>query len=187
MKKFCLIAPLFLLFFAAILSIWLPRRDLRTTAQVAGIALDQGEEGLIATFEIYRADMDRTIGSARETVVGYGSSLDDCLKDALRRFGKELFINDASVLIIGLNQREELLKKAVEYYSVLSQDHMDLPVVFSVGHAGTFFEGEGAVVSPKIADSLQILDKRQTVKDLMNHRGDRIYMIQKEDGYEIQG
>lgn len=187
MKKYRNTILALLLSAAVLCSFWIPRRALRTTAQVAGIALDQGDDGLIATFELYSADADETIGSKREIAVGYGDTLEACMEDALHRQGKTLFVNDASVLILGAENADGLLRAALNYYSALSHDHMDLPVFFAKGTAASLFEGEGEVLSVKIEASAKGLGRRQTVKDLMNGRGVRVLLKEREGGYEIQG
>ncbi len=186
MKKNRYFAIGFLLLFAIIASLWLPRRNLRETAQVAGIALDWEQDGLMATFELYQADAEETIGSKKRVVVGYGETLGKCIEDALRRQGKHLFVNDASVLILGQEKKERLLEEVLNYYRNFSHDDMDLPVFFAKGKAADFLNGEGAVRSMEIAASAKALNQRQTVKDLMNQRGERIWLLFKEDGYELE-
>lgn len=174
-----------LLILALFSSSRIPRRNLRSTAQVAGIALDQGEDGLIATFEIYEAKADETIGTKRKTAVGRGKSLDECIGNILYTEGDELFINDASVLVIGSENSEAILEEALKYYRKGAHNHMDLPVFFSKGRAGALFEGEGEVISMALAASAEQLDKTQTIKDLLNDAGERVY-VEGYGGYEIQ-
>lgn len=186
MRKYRYFAIGFLLLFAVISSFWLPRRNLRETAQVAGIALDWEQERMMATFELYQADADETIGAKKRVVIGYGETLEMCIQDALRRQGKRLFVNDASVLILGQEKKERLLEAVLNYYCDFSHDDMDLPVFFAKGKAADFLSGEGAVRSMEIAASAKALNQRQTVKDLMNQRGERIWLLFKEDGYELE-
>lgn len=185
MPRYGKISFILLLLAAILFSYQIPRRDLRATAQVAGIALDQGEDGLVATFEIYSADMDETIGAKREIEVSKGKSLEECIGNILYTKGKELFVNDASVLILGGSNSEALLEEALEYYRLLAHNHMDLAVFFAKGKASDIFSGEGGVVSMELEESARRLKCTQTIKDLMNEEGERVY-LKGEGEYEIQ-
>ena len=90
----------FLLIIALIGSFEIPRRDLRATGQVAGIALDKEGDQIKATFELYAPAVDEPIGKERKVVISTGSSLEECILNAKRVQGETLFVNDAAVLII---------------------------------------------------------------------------------------
>lgn len=170
---------------ALICSFMLPRRDLRATGQVAGIALDE-EGGLIkATFELYTPQLDEPIGRTRQTVVTTGSSLEECITNARLIRGESLFVNDAAALIISSDDHAFLLEKVLEHYGLLKNDQMALPVFFAFGQeAGKIFSGDGRVLSADLAESGKSLDKLQTVRDLMNGTGQRI-LVRGEGSYEI--
>lgn len=175
-----------LLLAAAIVgSFALPRRDLRATGQVAGIALDE-KDGLIqATFELYSPELDEPIGRSRRIVTATGVSLEECFSAARLTQGENLFADDAAALIISSEKHAFLLEKAMEYYCLLKNDQMSLPVFFAFGQeAGEIFAGEGAVISTELAESGKSLGKLQTVRDLMNGTGERV-LIRGEGSYEI--
>lgn len=177
---------IFLLLVIAIAgSFAIPRRDLRATGQVAGIALDE-ENGLLkATFELYTPTLDEPIGRNRKTVVSTGATLEECIDNARLVSGESLFADDASVLILSSQNHAFLLQKVLEHYRLLKNDQMDLPVFFAFAQeAGAVFSGEGAVLSGELAKSGKLLDKVQTVRDLMNGTGQRI-LIRGEGAYEI--
>lgn len=186
MKKYRYFAIGLLIFAAVICSFWLPRRNLRATAQVAGIALDWVEEGMMATFEIYEGDADENIGTQKQVAFGYGNTFEECIQNTLRGYGKHLFVNDASALFLGDEKTELLLGSVLEYYKKFAHDDMDLPVFFSKGRAADLLMGEGGVRSVEIAASAKLLHRRQTIKELMNQRGERIYLKLKENGYELE-
>ena len=116
------------LIFAVIGALFLPRRDLRKLAQVAGIALDIADDKIVAAFELYVPAVDQPIGSERSVVYGTGETLEECVDSVKRRFGAELYLNDASVLILGSERLNDAVRS---YYSVLAHDHMDLPVFYA--------------------------------------------------------
>lgn len=165
-------------------SFTIPRRDLRGTEQVAGIALDEVNGGICATFELYSLDDEQTIGKEKKVVVSEGETLADCIENAYRVHGKTLFANDAAVLILGGSGTERLLEAAFDYYRLLANDQMDLPVFFAEGEAGKILSGEGEVLSTGLARSGRELKRLQTVRDLMNGTGERV-RIRGEGGYEI--
>lgn len=179
-------AAITLLLIGAIVgSFAIPRRDLRATGQVAGIALDE-EGGLLkATFELYSPTLDEPIGRNRETVISTGSDLAECIENARLSRGESLFTDDAAVLVISSEDHTFLLQKVFEHYRLLKNDQMDLPVFFAFGQqAGVIFSGEGAVLSGALAKSGKLLNKVQTIRDLMNGKGERI-LIKGEGNYEI--
>ncbi len=177
--------PAVLLVAAVIGSFSLPRRDLRSIAQVAGIALDQENGMLRATFELYVPVLEKSIGTQRETVSALGGSLEECVENIRKVRGEELFTDDAAVLILSSEQDDYLVEKVLEHYRQLKNDQMELPVFFAFGQsAASIFEGEGAVISTELAESGEKLSAIQTVKDLMNGAGERV-LIRGEGGYEI--
>lgn len=176
---------LILLIGAVIFSFKLPRRDLQATGQVAGIALDEENEKIKATFELYSPAVDEPIGSKQKTVVSFGFDIQECIDNAMLLHGESLFVDDASVLIIGGNDQDFLLPKVFEYFKLLKNDHMDLPVFFTAEQeAGNVFLGAGTVVSSQLAESGKKLKKSQTVRDLMNRTGENVLII-GEGSYEI--
>ena len=163
----------------------LPRRNLRSTSQVAGMAMDWENGQIKTTFELYVPSADAPFGSKRRAVVGRGVTLEECIKNVSLTHGEFLFVNDASVLIISSEHHTDLLREALSYFSLLKNDHMDLPVFFAFGQkAAKIYEGEGAVISTELAASAEHLKQVQTVKNLMNGVGDRV-LIRGEGGYEI--
>lgn len=166
-------------------SFLIPRRNLRSIGQVAGIALDEENGRLKATFELYTPALDEPIGRRRQTVVSYGESLEECISNARLIRGETLFTDDAAALILSSEDHAFLLQKVVEYYRVLENDQMDLPVFFSFGQqAAAIYAGEGAVISTELAESGKKTERLQTIRDLMNGTGERI-LIRGEGGYEI--
>ncbi len=165
-------------------SFFLPRRDVRTIGQVAGFALDEKNETIHATFELYSPSVDQPIGKERQVLASEGKDIEECLKEIERKSGKKLYIDDAEVLILG-GQQGELMEKVLDYYKAFSHDNMDLPVFFAQNQeAGKIFEGKGEILSTEISQSAKNLKKRQTVRDLMNGTGERI-LIKGEGSYEI--
>ncbi len=163
----------------------IPRRNLRSTSQVAGMAMDWEGEQIKTTFELYVPSADAPFGSKRKTVVGSGDTLEECIENVSLTHGEFLFVNDASALIISSNHHTDLLREALSYFSLLKNDHMDLPVFFAFGQkASAVFEGEGAVISTELAASAKHLNRIQTVKNLMNGVGKRV-LIRGEGSYEI--
>ena len=114
MRKFRFTAILLLFIAAAAGSFTIPRRDLRATAQVAGLALDAKAGMLQATFELYSPESDETIGTRKEVVVTEGATLEECIDNARLVYGKTLFASDAAALIIGKNSRELLLSAVLD-------------------------------------------------------------------------
>ena len=173
-----------LLILSVIFSFSIPRRDLRSTEQVAGIALDMEEGKIRATFEFYKAEPQKPIGSEKEVVSTVGGSLTECIDSAFRTFGKELFAADAAALLINGKDREPLLKEALAYYARFSHDQMDLPVFFTQGKAGAVFGESGAVLSDSLVESAKKIHRVQTIRDLMNQKGSPVW-IRGEGRYEI--
>ncbi len=182
----CKYAAITALLIAAVAgSFAIPRRDLRATGQVAGIALDEEDGHLKATFELYSPTLDEPIGRNRETVISTGNDLAECIENARLSRGESLFADDVSVLILSSENHAFLLQKVLEHYRLLKNDQMDLPVYFAFGQqAGTIFAGEGSVLSGELAKSGKLLNKVQTVRDLMNGSGERV-LIKGEGNYEI--
>lgn len=173
------------LLIAVVGSLFLPRRDLKKTAQVAGIALDEENGQIRATFELYVPAVDDVIGMKRKTVVGYGDTLEECIENVRFRSGDTLFVNDAAALVIEGRSDAFLMPRVFEYFRLLKNNHMDLSVFFAFGQsAGEVFEGEGAVLSTALAQSSKSINRVQTVKNLMNSIGERVF-IRGKGGYEI--
>ncbi len=165
-------------------SFFLPRRDVRTIGQVAGFALDEKNGTIHATFELYSPSVDQPIGKERQILTSEGKNIEECLKAMERKSGKKLYIDDAEVLILG-GQEGGLMGLVLDYYAAFSHDNMDLPVFFAQNQeAGKIFEGKGEILSAEISQSAKNLKKRQTVRDLMNGTGERIF-IKGEGSYEI--
>ncbi len=174
-----------LLITAAVCSFTIPRRNLRSTGQVAGIALDEENGSLRATFELYSPSLDEPIGSKRQTVTTNGSDLQECIDRARLTGGESLFADDASVLILGSGDETFLLEKVLEHYRLLKNDQMDLPVFFTLDQsADAVFSGEGPVLSGELAVSAKAVGQVQTVRDLMNGNGEKV-QIKGEGKYEI--
>lgn len=174
-----------LLITAVACSLGIPRRELQSTAQVAGIALDEVDGTLCASFELYVPALDEPIGSKRQTVVTSGNTLQECIDRAQLSGGESLFSDDASVLILGHGNESFLLERVFEHYCFLKNDQMDLPVFFALDqYAGDIFSGEGVVLSGELAESAKAVEQLQTVRDLMNGTGKRVW-IRGEGCYEI--
>ena len=179
-----LLAPV-LIVLAAWGAIEIPRRNLKSTAQVAGIALDWEEENIKTTFELYEPSEEENFGQKRKIIVSRGKTLQQCIDQAKILSGKELFVSDAAALIISNDHHSALLSVVFEYYKELKNDHMDLPVFFAFGQpADAIFKGEGAVVSDDLVSSARQSKQVQTVKNLMNGVGERV-LIKGEGDYEI--
>ena len=178
-------AMLLLLIGAVAFAFGLPRRDLRSTAQVSGIALDEQDGRLIATFELYVPSTEDPIGSKRETVTTVGSDLRECMERTRLIGGEALFTDNASALILGSGNEDVLLQALFNHYRELKNDQMSLPVFFTLDQSGgQIFEGEGAVLSNELAESAKAVGMVQTVRDLMNGVGSRV-RIRGEGSYEI--
>ncbi len=178
-------AIMVLLIFAICGSFAIPRRDLRAIGQVAGFALDEEDGTLKATFELYDPSLDEPIGRSRRIIVSEGNSIEECIENARLTVGENLFVNDASVLVLSSKNHSFLVQKTIEHYQLLKNDQMDLPVFFAFGQdAGEIFDGEGAVLSADLAKSGKLLNKVQTIRDLMNGKGNRV-LIRGEGEYEI--
>lgn len=162
-----------------------PRRSLRSIGQTAGIALDWENGRIKATFELFDPETGETIGKKRKVVMSEGESIDECIENAEFIQGKKLFADDVSVLILNYKAKDRLLPPVLEHFCLLKNDHMDLPVFFSLEqNAGAIFSGEGAVISMDLAQSGKNLGRLVTVRDLMN--GNRDYVLVKGEGrYEI--
>ena len=174
-----------LLLMAVVCSFGIPRRELRATAQVAGIALDEENGRIYATFELYSPALDAPIGSERQTVKTCGTNLQECIDRAQLVGGESLFADDAAVLIVGSGNETLMIEKIKTHYRQLKNDRMDLPVFFTLDQsASSIFEGEGAVLSGELAESANAVGQVQTVRDLMNATGQRV-RIKGEGSYEI--
>jgi len=183
--RFNRLLSLLLLVLALVGAAEIPRHNMRLTAQVAGIALDESDGQLKATFELYDTSVDQPIGKKRQVVTSTGETIEQCLKNARASYGKELFIQDAAALIIDGRHHNEILKQVFLYYSQYKNDQMALPVFFTLGQsAGEIFEGEGEVISMHLAASVWNMKKTQTIKDLMNGTGQRV-MVRGKGSYEI--
>lgn len=157
------------IFAAVIASFSLPRREVKTIAQVAGIALDRSGENIKATFEVFEPSVDQPYGKERSVVTSIGKKLKDCIEDARRSIGKELYVDDVAVLIIAHKDEEFLLTEIKRYYRKFNQDYMDLPLVQVENQtAAEVFDGKGKILSAEIAESMLLLGKRSTIKDLFN-------------------
>ncbi len=180
--KWKVILIMVLLITALIASYNIPRRDLRSLSQVAGIALDINGETMVATFELFDPAIDQPIGTERSVISAEGRSITDCLEQIKRVHNAELYLNDAAVLILN---SDHLLDEVFSFYSKLSNDHMDLPVFYvNDQSAAEIFEGSGEVISTKLADSAESIDRLQTVRDLMNGEKETVY-VQGRGTYEI--
>lgn len=174
-----------LLAVAIFCSFGIPRRELRSTAQVAGIALDEENGRLYATFELYSPALDEPIGTKRQTVSTDGTSLQECIDRAQRVGGESLFADDASVLIIGNGNEQLMMQKVTDHYGKLKNDRMDLPLFFAADQrASQIFAGDGAVLSGELSESAEALNQVQTLRDWFNGTGQRVW-ITGEGSYEI--
>lgn len=163
----------------------LPRRDLRATGQVAGIALDEKGGKLRATFELYDPGVDQPIGRSCEIVSSEGEDMEECIKNASRSTGKELYLEDAAVLIINWDDAELLINKMLDFYRTFKNEQMDLPVFFvKEQQAKDVFSSKGKILSTQIAKSAELLKKRHTVRDFMNGEGTCVW-LKGEGSYEI--
>lgn len=170
---------------AMICAIFLPRRDLRSTAQVAGIALDYEDGNIAATFEIYSPSSDQPIGAAKEVVHSKGETLEECVNNASRSIGKRLYLNDVSVLLLSEERSNDLMESMMAFYSEFNNDNMDLPILFAKDQrAGAIFECKGKVLSNEISKSAEIMKKRITVRDFLNGNKETVW-IKGEGSYEI--
>ncbi len=160
------------------------RRSLRSTDQVAGIALDASDGEILATFELYEPDLKKTIGTAKRIVKSHGYTLSECLDNARLVNGKNLYAGDIAALIIGKENREKLQSEVLEYYRLLENDQMSLPIFYAVGNAGAILDGGDAVLSTSLASSGKLLGRIQTIRDLMNNAGTPV-LVRGEGGYEI--
>lgn len=181
--RFILIAAF--LIAAVACSFSLPRRDLRATGQVAGIALDEKDGKLLATFELYDPGIDQPIGRSCEIVESEGEDLEECIKNASRSIGKELYLEDAAVLILNGDDVERLINEMLNFYRTLKNEQMDLPVFFVKNQqAKDVFSSKGKILSTQIAKSAELLKKRHTVRDFMNGEGTDVW-LKGEGSYEI--
>ena len=154
---------------AMIASIFLPRRELRTIAQVSGIAMDSKEGELNVSFEVFEPSVEQPYGRERSIVKTQGKTLEECIDNARLSMGKVLYVDDAAVLIIGDKDLNILLQEIKRYYSEYKQDHMDLPIIRVRNQmAAEVFEGKGKILSTEIAESVRLMGKRSTIKDLLN-------------------
>ena len=167
---------------AFVASFYIPRRDLRSITQVAGIALDATGATIKATFELYDAEVDQPIGSKRAIVSSEGGSIQHCLNRIKQVYGKELYIENASVLIIN---SDDVLDEVFDFYSKQSNNHMNLPVFYVENqYAYEIFEGEGEVISTSLADSAESLGCMQSIRDLMNGEKEKVF-VRGSGNYEI--
>lgn len=174
-----------LLAVAIFCSFGIPRRELRSIAQVAGIALDEENGRLHATFELYSPVLDEPIGTKRQTVSIEGSSLKECIDGARRVGGESLFTDDISVVIIGRGDERLIMQKVADHYRQLKNDRMDLPMFFAADQsASQIFAGDGAVLSGELSESAKALNRVQTLRDWFNGTGQRVW-IKGEGSYEI--
>lgn len=170
---------------AIIASISLPRRELQRIAQVAGIAIDGKEGEIVATFELFEPSVDQPYGKERTATTSRGETLEECIENARLSIGKELYVDDISILIVGDEEVEFLLAEVKRYYSRYKQDHMDLPLIRAKNQkAAEVFQGKGKILSTEIAESLRFLGKRPTIKDLFNGVQPDVY-IKGVGNYEI--
>lgn len=164
-------------------SVQIPRRDVHHLAQVAGIALDYEEGGIKATFELYEPSVDQPIGTERRVVASYGESLRDCIEEAEKLQGKELYVSNASVLILGEERR--LLEEVLSYFCEFTNNRTDLPIFVALNQqAGALFAGEGEVLSSQIDAASRHSGVRQTVLDLLNGEQPQVYLRGK-GGFEL--
>ncbi len=167
---------------AIIGSFFIPRRDLHSIAQVAGIALDRSGDRICATFELFDPVLDKPIGTQRKVVFAEGTTMNACIDAAKHHSSAELYLNDASVLILGDGVPMDLV---FDYYSSLAHDHMDLPIFYAHEQsASEIFKGEGKILSTELAKSAEKLDRLHTIRDFMNGEGQKVY-VQGSGSYEI--
>ena len=160
---------LFLILAAAISSFSIPRREIKRIAQVAGIALDKDGEEITATFELFEPSVDQPYGNERGVVSAKGETLKECVENARLSIGKELYLDDALVLIMAKEDEKALSGEIKRYYKEISCDYMDLPLAQTKNQkAGDIFKGKGKILSIEIAESIRLLGKESTVKDLFN-------------------
>lgn len=181
-KKLGFFLFLFFLLLALLFSLGIPRRDVHHLAQVAGVALDYENGRIKATFEFYAPSVEQPIGAQRKVLICYGETIESCVKEAEKLQGKELFMKNASVLILG---DERLLEAVRRYYCKFINDRTDLPIYFTVGQAaGTVFNGEGEVVSDQLDAASRHCRLRYTVLDMLNGKKGYVY-IKGEGGFEL--
>ncbi len=170
---------------AVIGSFFLPRRDLRATGQVAGIALDEENGKIRAAFELYVPSVDQPIGQSSEVVYSEGKDIEECVKNASRTTGKELYLDDSEALILNGGDGAFLIEKTLDYFRILKNDQMDIPIFFVKDQkAKDVFSSKGKILSTQIAKSAELLKKRHTVRDFMNGEGAYVW-IKGEGTYEI--
>ncbi|MBQ4093288.1 MAG: hypothetical protein IJC82_08275, partial [Firmicutes bacterium] len=78
----------------------IPRRELRSLGQVAGIALDEDGGRIKATFELYDPVVDEPIGRRCYCVVSEGDSIKECIENVSLSSGKKIYADDALVLLL---------------------------------------------------------------------------------------
>lgn len=170
---------------AIALSFFLPRRNLRTVAQVAGYSIDEIDEVLSVTFEVYVPLPDQPIGEMNSLVTVRGKSIEECIQSAKRIGGKELYISNASILIIGEDDDGSIGREVVRFYKKFRNNNMDLAVVYAKNQtAEAVFNRKGKILSTEIAESVEMLNIRQTVRDLMNKDEKRVWIV-GDGNYEI--
>ena len=170
---------------AIIASVFLPRRELRTIAQVSGIAIDRKDDLMSITFELFEPSMEQPYGEERTIVNSMGKTIEECIKNASLSIGKELYVDDAAVLIIGDKGIDAILNEVKRYYKEYKQDHMDLPLIRARNQtAAEIFKGKGKILSIEIAESMRLMGKRTTIKELLNGVEPDIF-IKGEGKYEI--
>lgn len=154
---------------AIIASLFLPRRELQTIAQVGGIAIDSKGEKMNVTFEVFEPSVDQPYGKERSIVKTMGKTLEECIENASSSIGKELYVDDAAVLIIGDKDADDLLQEIKRYYREYKQDHIDLLLIKAQNQtAAEIFEGKGKILSTEIAKSMRLMGKSSTIKNLLN-------------------
>lgn len=172
-------------FAAVIASFSLPRRELKTIAQVAGVAMDSKNGTILATFELFEPSVDQPYGKERSTTTSQGKTLEECIDNARLSIGKELYVDDISIMIIGEKDVDFLLAEVERYYCKFKQDHMDLVLIRAKNQkAADVFKGKGKILSTEIAESVRLLGKRSTIKELFNGVQPDVY-IKGEGNYEI--
>ena len=170
---------------ALIASFFLPRRELRITAQVSGIAIDRNGDNIVATFELFEPGVDQSYGDERSVVASSGKTFEKCIENARLTMGKELYIDDASVLIIGDKEFDYLLKEVLDYYKTYNHDNMSIPLFRAKSQmASKIFDGKGKILSTEIAESARLIDEQVTIKDVYNGVEPDVF-IKGAGGYEI--
>ncbi len=183
MKKGMIYCGIALLIGALISTIGIPYYNSHKLIQVAGIALHMEEGDLVAEFELFQPDPENYLGKQKETVRSSGKDLEECIQNLAKTYGKELFLKDAAVLILAERDLEQLVPIVEAYYAKLKNNRMDLPVFFWLEEEKEVFD-EDKVISLDIADGARMLHYNYTLNDLINQKGEPVY-LKGEEGYEI--